>query len=108
VRCRRSRPERAVHRPVNPEYRSMILNIARRLGYFVALVLLVSLGVLVLFDRLPGNTAEITLGPLATPEQLAAYEKELGLDRPLGERYVAWLEDLVTFDLGRSSLSGQK
>jgi peptide/nickel transport system permease protein len=86
----------------------MVGKIGKRVGYLVALVLLVSLGVLVLFDRLPGNAAELTLGPLATPEQVASYETELGLDRPLHERYVTWLGDLVTLDLGRSPLSGQE
>ncbi|NDK88291.1 ABC transporter permease [Gordonia desulfuricans] len=51
-------------------------------------------------DFLPGNAARAALGRDATPEQVAAYEHALGLDRPLAVRYVDWLGGLLTGDLG--------
>jgi ABC-type dipeptide/oligopeptide/nickel transport system permease component len=36
-----------------------------------------------------------------------AVRLELGLDRPWPERFAVWMGDVVTFDLGRSMVSGQ-
>lgn len=36
-----------------------------------------------------------------------AVRQELGLDRPWPERFAVWMGDVVTFDLGRSMVSGQ-
>jgi len=48
------------------------------------------------------NIARNILGDSATPEQLVLKEQELGLDRPLPERYLDWLGSALTGDLGRS------
>jgi peptide/nickel transport system permease protein len=44
----------------------------------------------------------VVAGPAASPEQIAAIEERLGLNDPLAERYVGFLGDLVTWDLGNS------
>lgn len=44
-------------------------------------------------------------GETPSPETLAAYRQELGLDAPLPVRYARWLGDAVRGDLGRSYLS---
>jgi peptide/nickel transport system permease protein len=51
---------------------------------------------------LPGNPAEVRLGPLASPEALAAEERRMGLDRPLVERYGTFVTGAVQGDLGMS------
>jgi len=63
---------------------------------------LVSLLIFLVFQVLPGNPALIILGAEASPEQVAALEKELGLDRPLFLRYLRWLGGVFRGDLGNS------
>ncbi len=55
---------------------------------------------------LPGDVAQIVLGQSATPETLAAYRAENGLDQPLYLQYASWLGDMVTGDLGTSKAGG--
>jgi peptide/nickel transport system permease protein len=54
---------------------------------------------------LPGDPAARVLGTGATPDRLAALQRELGLDRPATERYLDWLVDAVHGDLGLSLVS---
>lgn len=63
---------------------------------------LVSLLIFLVFQVLPGNPAQIILGAEAAPEQVAALEKELGLDRPVFLRYLHWLGGVFRGDLGNS------
>jgi peptide/nickel transport system permease protein len=51
---------------------------------------------------LPGDAAQSILGQNATPESLAALRAELNLDDPLILRYVSWLGNVLTGDLGVS------
>ncbi|HEX2034725.1 MAG TPA: ABC transporter permease [Chloroflexota bacterium] len=44
-------------------------------------------------------------GDVPSPQALARYRQELGLDQPLPVRYVRWLAGAVRGDLGRSYLS---
>lgn len=55
---------------------------------------------------LPGDVAEIVLGQAATPESLAAYRAERGLDQPLVFQYIQWLGGMATGDLGISKAGG--
>src|SRR5256885_17095918 len=50
----------------------------------------------------PGDPVERLLGPTATPAQLAAQRRALGLDRPLAAQYAIWLARVVPGDGGRS------
>ncbi|MBF6079634.1 ABC transporter permease [Nocardia beijingensis] len=59
--------------------------------------------VFVAVDLLPGDTARAVLGREATPEQIAAKEHELGLDRPLWVRFCNWISGVVTGDFGRTA-----
>lgn len=45
--------------------------------------------------------------PFAPPEMKAAVREQLGLDDPLGVRYVRWLGDLSRGQLGRSYTTGE-
>lgn len=56
----------------------------------------------------PGSPARVRLGVQATPESVAALEKQLGLDRPLAVQYWDWLSGIVTRgDFGASLISSQ-
>ena len=45
---------------------------------------------------------EAILGQAATPETVAAFNKELGLDRPTTVRYVEWIGGILVGDFGNS------
>ncbi len=85
----------------------LIAMIARRLALgFITLIvvsLIISLGV----ELLPGDLAEAILGQAATPETVAAFRKELGLDLPLYTRYFDWLFGMLQGDMG-VSLANQR
>src|SRR5206468_1485447 len=52
---------------------------------------------------LPGNPALVKAGSLATPEHVAAIERQMGLDRPIHVPYWRYLTGLLRADLGVSS-----
>lgn len=66
----------------------------------------VSILVFVGTSILPGDVAEIVLGQTATPESLAAYRAERGLDQPMYMQYASWLGGMFTGDLGTSKAGG--
>nr|WP_246776996.1 ABC transporter permease [Microvirga sp. VF16] len=49
-----------------------------------------------------GDPVTIFLGPDATPEMKAAYAHELGLDKPIFEQYLAYVESVLTGSFGLS------
>ncbi len=79
-----------------------------RLLAFVPVLAVVSVLTFAIVSVLPGNTAQQLLGPDATDEQIARLETQLHLDRPVPERYLSWLADVLTGHLGRSLVSGQE
>lgn len=56
---------------------------------------------------IPGNPAQVLLGPRATPELVAAYTHDMGLDQPVWTRFVTYLGHLAHFDLGTDVVSGR-
>ena len=62
----------------------------------------VSFIVFVLSRLVPGDPAQVMLGPLATPRELASLREQFGLDRPILVQYGRWLSHVVQGDLGRS------
>jgi peptide/nickel transport system permease protein len=80
--------------------------VALRVGVAVLQLAAVSVAVFVLTTFLPGDTAEVVLGPLATPEQIEVLRGQLGLDRPPLERFADWLGGLLRGDLGTSLATG--
>jgi peptide/nickel transport system permease protein len=72
---------------------------------FLTLVLTLagaSMVVFLVLEILPGNAAQILMGPDASPEAVQALAVQLGLDRPPVERYLSWIRGLFTGDLGIS------
>jgi peptide/nickel transport system permease protein len=80
----------------------MITILARRILSLVVTLLVVSILLFLVMDLLPGDPASIMLGTSASPDTLAALQRELGLDRPLPLRYLAWLGGALQGDLGNS------
>lgn len=76
--------------------------IVQRLG--LGLITLVVISAIIFFavELLPGDLAQEILGQSATPETVAAFRAELGLDRPAYVRYFEWLGGVATGDLGKS------
>ena len=63
---------------------------------------LVALIVFIITNLIPGSPASVILGKDATSEDVAELNHELGLDRPVPIRLVAWIGDVLQGDLGRS------
>lgn len=73
----------------------------RRLVWLPVILLGVSAIVFILLRVAPGqNPAETIAGQGATDDQIAALEKQFGLDEPILEQYVRWLGDVVRGDFG--------
>lgn len=83
--------------------------IGQKLLTLVPVLLAVSLLTYLMLNLLPGDPALLVLGPDAvSAESIAAVRAELGLDRPLPVRYLAWLGEALTGDLGRSYITQQE
>ncbi|MEX2650507.1 MAG: ABC transporter permease [Alphaproteobacteria bacterium] len=83
---------------MNPLLRTLL----QRLGLGLATLWVVSLIIFTMVEMLPGDFAKAILGQSATPETVAAFERQIGLDRPPVERYVHWLGAVIQGDLGNS------
>ena len=81
--------------------------IGRRLLYLLPVLLAVTLLTFLIASLLPGDLAYTILGDQATPEKVEALRAQMGLDRPVWERYLIWLGHALTGDLGRSFRTGE-
>ena len=77
--------------------------IGRRLIAFPIMVLGVTLLVFFVMAFSPVDPAQLALGESASPEALAQYRADHGLDQPLPVRYVLFLGGLIRGDLGISA-----
>jgi peptide/nickel transport system permease protein len=81
----------------------MLRFVVRRLLLLVPILLGLSILLFVWIRALPGGPAESLLGERATPEAVEQIERVYGLDRPIHEQYLKYLENLViNRDLGTS------
>ena len=76
--------------------------LARRLLAVVLVLWIVTIAVFAITMILPGNAAIMILGEYATPDQVAALEDRLGLNRSPVVQYFEWLFNLLQGDLGMS------
>lgn len=76
--------------------------LARRLLAVLLVLLVVSFAVFAITMILPGNAAVMILGEYATPDQLAALEERLGLNRSWSAQYISWLSGVLHGDWGMS------
>ena len=80
----------------------MGLFLFKRLGTLLATLLGASVVIFLVLEILPGNAAQILMGPDAAPEAVQALAVKLGLDLPPMTRYWQWLSGMVVGDLGIS------
>ncbi len=76
--------------------------VAQRFALGFLTLFVVSLIIFLGIELLPGDIAEEILGQSATPETVAAFRAELGLDVPPHIRYLDWLWGMLQGDMGRS------
>lgn len=79
----------------------------RKLLYLLPVLLAVTALTFLIASLLPGDLALALLGDQATPENVAALHKELGLDLPLWQQYLHWLGGVLSGDLGTSHRTGE-
>ena len=75
--------------------------VLKRLGLGLVTLLVISVIIFGAVEFLPGDLAQAVLGQGATEENLAAFRKQLGLDRAAPIRYFEWLGNAVTGDFGK-------
>lgn len=80
----------------------MTTYIARRLLLTIPVLILISLITFFAVALLPGDAALALLGLEADVRQLEAVREQLGLDRPVVERYFNWVYNALQGDLGHS------
>jgi peptide/nickel transport system permease protein len=79
--------------------------VLQRLGFGLITLLVVSAIIFAAVWMLPGGFAEAILGQAATPETVAAFNKEIGLDKPVLVRYFDWIAGVLQGDFGTSYAS---
>jgi peptide/nickel transport system permease protein len=85
-------------RALNPIVRTIL----QRLGLGLVTLLVVSVIIFSAVTMLPGDFAKAILGQSATPDTVAAFQKEVGLDKPPVERYFEWIGGVLRGDFGTS------
>lgn len=83
----------------------MIALLIRRVLSLVLVLIGISVITFVISHVIPGNPAAAAAGTNASPAQIAAVNKRLGLDKPLVEQYGIYLEHVVQGDFGESIVS---
>jgi peptide/nickel transport system permease protein len=76
--------------------------ILQRLGLGLLTLFFVSVLIFASLEMLPGGFAQAILGQGATPETVAAFNHEIGLDRSATVRYVEWMGNFLQGDFGYS------
>ncbi|HRX35596.1 MAG TPA: ABC transporter permease [Aestuariivirga sp.] len=80
----------------------ILRTVLQRLGLGLLTLFIVSIVIFSSLEMLPGGYAQNILGQGATPETVAAFKKQLGLDRPSYVRYAEWIGGAVRGDFGNS------
>ena len=78
----------------------MLKFILTRIALGLLSLLAVSILIFAATEILPGDVASAVLGQGATPDTLAAFRHELGLDRPALVRYFEWFTNAIQGDFG--------
>jgi peptide/nickel transport system permease protein len=65
--------------------------LVRRFFLLLLTMFLVSLAVFLITESSPGNVAKNVLGAFITPEQEQSFLNQMGLDKPIYQRYLYWL-----------------
>ena len=76
--------------------------LGKKILTLIITLFLVSITVFVTFQIIPGDVVASILGTEATEEREAEVRKELGLDKPVVQRYIDWGVGVLKGDLGKS------
>lgn len=76
--------------------------ILKRLISAIPVLLGITIIVFFIMSLIPGDPATAILGSYATPENVEKLNRDLGLDKPVVQRYFIWLGNMLTGDFGRS------
>jgi peptide/nickel transport system permease protein len=74
----------------------------KRLGLALITLFLLSIIVFAAAQLLPGNLGRNILGPFASEHEVAVYNHEHGVDRPVLAQYWTWITNFLHGDLGTS------
>jgi peptide/nickel transport system permease protein len=86
----------------------MLRFVIRRLLLLIPIMIGLSILIFLYLRALPGSPAIALLGERATPETVAAIEREYGLDEPIYVQYWRYTKNVILeFDLGTSSQTRQ-
>jgi peptide/nickel transport system permease protein len=80
----------------------MVSFLLRRLIGAIPLVLGVATLVFFVLNLAPGDPASIYASPGISPESVEQMRRNMGLDRPVHERYVRWMGSMLSGDFGVS------
>jgi peptide/nickel transport system permease protein len=85
----------------------MVATIVKRLVTVIPTLIGVVIVTFLLTRVLPGDPAVYFAGPAATPQSIAEVRKSLGLDRPLPDQFLRYVNDLAHGNFGNSLSTGQ-
>lgn len=80
----------------------MLRYIIRRIVMALPTLILASMAIFLILHLIPGDPAQTLAGGDATPAQVAAVRKDLGLDKPLVVQYGIWVGHVLHGDFGNS------
>ena len=84
-----------------------MVTILKRLVTVVPTLIGVVIVTFLLTRVLPGDPAVYFAGPAATPQSIAEIRKSLGLDRPLPDQFIHYVNDLAHGNFGNSLSTGR-
>jgi peptide/nickel transport system permease protein len=76
--------------------------IVRRILFMIPVAVLVSILTFMMIHLIPGDPARVLLGEYATPQAVAALDRQLGLDKPLPVQFGLWFWQVLHGNLGQS------
>jgi peptide/nickel transport system permease protein len=85
----------------------MLRFIVRRLLGVIPVLFGLSILLFAFVHLLPGDPATAILGQHATPDRVQAMREYLGLDQPLWQQYLSYLNNVLHGDLGASIINSQ-
>jgi peptide/nickel transport system permease protein len=81
---------------------SVLKTVVQRLGLGLLTLFIVSILIFSAVTMLPGDFATAILGQSATPDTVAAFRRQIGLDQPPALRYVYWIGGVAQGNFGES------
>ena len=85
----------------------MLGYLAKRLAGTIPVLVAVSIFVFGFVHALPGDPARLQAGPEASPADIEAIRRDMGLDGPIWTQYARWAGNTLELKLGRSSKTRQ-